>query len=97
MVASLNYNEINDNPEINNNLKLFGNKWNWKKGKTKDQEKTKKITKYCIKHSFINNSKKNKETCAKEISTCDSNLEASYSTEIDKHGGCVFSIFLNER
>ena len=56
MVASLNYNEINYNPERKTNLKLFGNKWNWKKGKTKDQEKTKKITKYCIKHSFINNS-----------------------------------------
>ena len=26
MVASLNYNEINYNPEKNNNLKLFGNK-----------------------------------------------------------------------
>ena len=63
----------------------------------KDQEKTKRITKYYIKHSFVNNSKKNKETCAKEISTCDSNLEASYSKEIDKHGVCIFSIFLNKR
>ena len=67
------------------------------KRKNKDQEKTKKITKYCIKHFFVNNSKKNKETYAKEISTCDSNLEASYSTEIDKHGVCIFSIVLNER
>ena len=63
----------------------------------KDQEKTKRITKYYIKHSFVNNSKKNKETCAKEISTCDSNLEASYSKEIDKHGVGIFSIFLNKR